>query len=89
MCQNDYFLKRKPITIRNPQSDVIIERNNQTNGNIIQTFDVSNIINKYPWSGILDSTMFDVRATYHTILQAFPMQIVFGRDAILNIQKKI
>ena len=30
--------------------------------------------------------MFAVRATYHTTLQASPMQIVFGRDAILNIK---
>ena len=29
--------------------------------------------------------MFAVRATYHTTLQATPMQCVFGRDAILNI----
>ena len=25
MCQNDYGLKRKPITTRNPQSNAIIE----------------------------------------------------------------
>ena len=30
--------------------------------------------------------MFSVRATYHTTLQASPMQLVFGRDAILNIK---
>ena len=30
--------------------------------------------------------MFAVRATYHTTLQAYLMQLVFGRDAILNIK---
>ena len=30
--------------------------------------------------------MFAVRATYHTTLQASPMQLVFGRDAILKIK---
>jgi hypothetical protein len=40
---------------------------------------------KDPWSGILAATMFAVRATFHTTLQASPMQLVFGRDAILNI----
>jgi hypothetical protein len=30
--------------------------------------------------------MFAVRATYHTTLQATPMQLVFGCDAILNIK---
>ena len=46
---------------------------------------MSNIINNNPWSCITAATMFDVRATYHTTLQAYPMQIVFGRDDILNI----
>ena len=45
MCHNDYGLKRKPITTRNPQSNAIIERIHQTIGNIIRTFDVSNIVN--------------------------------------------
>ena len=30
--------------------------------------------------------MFAVRATYHTTLQASPMQLVIGRYAILNIK---
>ena len=84
MCQNDYGLKRKPITTRNPESNAIIERIHQAIGNIIRTFDVSNIVNKDPWSGILSATMFVVRATYHTTLQLPPMQLLFGRYAILN-----
>ena len=68
MCHNDYGLKRKPITTRNPQSNAIIERIHQTIGKIIRTFDVSNIVNNDPWSGILVATMFAVRATYHTTL---------------------
>ena len=86
LCHNDYVLKRKPITTRNPQSNAITERIHQTIGNIIRTFDVSNIFNNDPWSGILTATMFAVCATYHTTLQASPMQLVFGRYAILNIK---
>ena len=86
MCQNNYGLKRKPNTNRNPQSNAIIEQIHQTIGNIIRTFDVSNIVNNNPWSGILSATMFAVRATYHTTLQASAMQLVFGRYAILNIK---
>ena len=52
----------------------------------MRTFDVTNIVNNNPWSGILATTMFAVRATYHTTLQASPMQLVFGRDFILNIK---
>ena len=79
MCKNDYGLKRKPITTRNPQSSAIIEQIHQTIGNIIRIFDVSNIVNNDPWSGILAAIMFAVRETYHTTLQPSPMQIVFGR----------
>ena len=73
ICHNDYGLNRKPITTRNPQSNAIIKRIHQTIGNIIRTFDVSNIVNNDPWSGILAASMFAVRATYHTTLQASPM----------------
>ena len=53
MCQNNYGLKSKPIANRNLQSNAIIEQIHQTIGNIIRTFDVSNIVNNNPWSGIL------------------------------------
>ena len=49
MFHNYYGLKRKPITTSNPQSNAIIERIHQTIGNIIRTFDVSNIVNNDPW----------------------------------------
>ena len=86
MCQNNYGLKRKPITTRNPQSNAIIKKIHQTIRNIIRTFGVSNIVNNNPWSGILAATMFVVRANYHTKVKASPMQLLFGRDAILNIK---
>jgi hypothetical protein len=37
-----------------------------------------------PWTGTLAAAMFAVRATHHATLQASPMQLAFGRDAILN-----
>ena len=86
MFQSDYGLKIKPITARNPQSNAIIEQIHQTIGNVIRTFDVSKIVNNDPWSGILAATMFSVRVNYHATLQASPMQILFGRYAILNIK---
>jgi transposase InsO family protein len=86
MCRNDYGLKRKPITTRNPQSNAIIECIHQMTGNIIRTFDVTTINKDDPWSGILAASMFAVRDTYHTTLRASPMQLVFGREAILNVK---
>jgi hypothetical protein len=38
-----------------------------------------------PWDGILATTMLAVRATYHITLKASRMQLVFGRDTMLNV----
>ena len=78
MCQKDYGLKMKNITTRNPQSNEIIKQIHQTIGNIIPTFDMSNIVNNNPWSHILAITMFAVGAIYHTTIQASPMRLLFG-----------
>jgi transposase InsO family protein len=84
MIENDYGIKRKGITVRNPQSNAILERVHQTIGNMIRTFSKDDLDEQDPWGGILAATMFAVRATYHTTMQATPTQLVFGRDAILN-----
>jgi hypothetical protein len=87
MVQNDYGIKRKGTSVRNPQANAILERIHQTIANMIRTFQIqdSEIDKEDPWAGILAATMFATRATYHTTLQATPSQLVFGRDAILNI----
>ena len=86
MVEQDYGIVKKPITTRNPQANAIIERIHQTIGNSIRTFEVHKmeIKEKNPWDGILAAVMYATRATYHTTLQATPMQLVFGRDALLK-----
>ena len=84
MVENDYGIKRRPATTRNPQANSVIERIHQTLGNIICVYDYDALDNDDPWSGPLSAAMFALRATYHTTLQASPAQLVFGRDAILN-----
>ena len=88
MIADDYGITKRPITVRNPQANSIIERIHQTLGNIIRTFELHNDsdVTQDTWKGILSAAMFAVRATYHTTTQATPMQLVFGRDAILNVQ---
>ena len=86
MYQKNYGFKSKPITTKNSHSKAIIKQIYQTIGNIIRIFNMSNIVNNETWSGILAATMFSVCATYHTTLQAFPVQLVFSQDAILNIK---
>jgi hypothetical protein len=86
MVKNDCGLKLKPVTTRNPQANAIIEGVHQTMGNIIRTFNIQSMDSDDPWTGMLAAAMFAARATCHVTLQASPMQLVFGRDAILNIK---
>ena len=88
MIINYYGIKPKSITVCNPQANAIIERIHQTIGNIIRTFEVQdNFLDEDdPWKGILSSTAFAVRSTYHTTLQKTPGQLIFGRDMIFNIK---
>ena len=89
MCVNDYGIKRKVISTRNPQANAIVERAHQTLGNLIRSFQLQD--KPYydpddPWGGILAAVAFALRSTYHTTLQAMPGQLVFGRDMVLNVQ---
>ena len=88
MIKKDYGITAKPITVRNPQANAIVERVHQVIGNIIRTFELEDnyLDEDDPWKGILSATAFAVRSTYHTTLQKSPGQLVFGRDMILNIQ---
>eukprot|EP00957_Ditylum_brightwellii_P163745 12466150-Ditylum_brightwellii.AAC.1 len=52
----------------------ITARNPQVHG--------TSIDEKDPWTGIFGALRFATRATVHTTMQATPMQLVFGRDAI-------
>ena len=80
MIKKDYGIKGKPITVRNPQANAIVERIHQVIGNIIQTFELENnyLDEENPWKGILSTTAFAVRSTFHTTLQITPGQLVFG-----------
>ena len=88
MIKEDYGVKAKPITVRNPQANAIVERVHQVIANIIRTFELENnyLDEADPWKAILSATAFAVRSTYHTTLQSTPGQLVFGRDMILNVQ---
>ena len=87
MIQNEYGIKKKLISTRNPQANSVIERVHQVIGNMLRTFEVQKheLDTDDPWGGILSAIMFAVRSTFHTTLSATPMQLVFGRDAMLNI----
>ena len=68
-----------------------VERVHQTIGNIIHTFKIQqmDLDNENPWEGALSSTMFAIRSMVHNTTQYTPSQLVFGRDAILNINQEV
>jgi hypothetical protein len=88
---NDYGVKKKPITTRNPQANAIVKQVHQTIGNTIQTFELhDNYLDEDdPWKGILAATAFAICATYHTTLQTSPGQLVSGRHMKFNVQHTV
>jgi transposase InsO family protein len=68
MIKNDYGTKQKPITVRNPQANTIVERIHQVIANMIRTFELeTNYMDEDdPWKGMLSATAFAVCSTYHT-----------------------
>ena len=79
MMANDYKIPCSSINRRNPQANVIVEREHQTIGNIIYTFAIQEIDldNENPWEGIFSSTMFAIRSTVYITTQHTPSQLQF------------
>ena len=68
MIKEDYGLRKKPITARNPQANSIIERVHQTVGQMLRTFrvqDTEDLVN--PLDGILAAISFALRTTVESV----------------------
>jgi NADH:ubiquinone oxidoreductase subunit len=86
--KDEYGITRKVITTRNPQANAMVERVHQTLGNLIRAAQItgkSDLDEDFGWKGILAACRQAVRSTVHTTTKATPTQLVFGRDAILNV----
>ena len=85
--KNEYGITRKVITTRNPQANSIVERVHQVLHNMIRTIGIrdSRDLNDYGWTGVLSAVRQAMRSVVHTTMRATPTQLVFGRDAILNV----
>ena len=77
---NDYDIKVKPITSRNPLGNATLERVHQTIDNILRTFKIQSMMldDKNLRDCILGSTKFSLRAMVYTTTQHTPAQLVFG-----------
>ncbi len=54
-------------------------------GSMIQSFELNKSTEKDLWDLVLAARMFAVQTIVHTTLQVMPTQLMFGRDAILNL----
>ena len=83
-CVNDYGIRRKIISMQNPQANAIVKQAHQMLGNLIQSFELQD--NPYidmddPWSGILAAASFAMCSTYRaTLRDAWPAHIWEGYD---------
>ena len=86
---NEYGITRKLITTRNPQANSMVERCHQVIHSMIASLEIKSKSDlpdqDYPWMGILSAIRRAMSATVHTTTQATPTQLVFGRDAFLNV----
>ena len=85
---NEYGIQCKLITTRNPPANAMMERVHQTMHNMIRSLMIrgkEDIDDTHRWTGILSAIRQAVIGTVHTTNKATPAQLVFGRDAILNI----
>jgi hypothetical protein len=74
--------------VENPQVNAPVEQIHQVIHNMICTKNLSNGVFDCidPWGEILSSIARAIRASYHSALGATPVQLVFGRDMIINIK---
>jgi hypothetical protein len=88
MIKDSYGIQKKPITVRNPQANAVVERIHQVIANMVRTFELEHnyLDEDDPWKGILSAVAFAVRSTFHTTLRKTPGQLVYGRDMIFNVQ---
>lgn len=85
---SDYGIKSKPITVRNPQANVIVKHFHHVIGNIVWIFGLETYYQdkEDPWKGGHVATAFAVWSTNHATLKSTPGQLVFGCDMIFIIQ---
>ena len=87
----DFAIKPKCTTIKNPQSNAPVERVHQVIGNMFITEGLDTKIFDLidPWGPTLTAIAWAIRASHHSTLGQTPAQAVFQRDMIFNMKSII
>jgi hypothetical protein len=86
LCET-YGIKRKPTTVKNPQSNAILERLHQVLGQMLCTskLDMDKTITPDDVDVFLHNAAWAIRSTYHTVLKASPGAMIFGCNMLFDI----
>ena len=86
LCDS-YGLKRKPTTIKNPQSNAILERTHGVLADMLRTsgLDNSDTVTEVMIADFLIDAAWALRSTYYTVLGSTPGAAIFGRDMLYDI----
>ena len=83
---DNHGCERKVTTPFNPQGNSVVERMHQVIGDALRTFELEerDLDEDDPFGPFLAATSWAIRSTYHTILEASPGQLAFGRDMLMG-----
>jgi hypothetical protein len=86
LCET-YGIKRKPITIKNPQANAILERLHQVLAQMLCTskLDMAETITPDDVDVFLDNVAWATCSTYHAVLKASPGAAIFVHDMLFDI----
>ena len=86
LCDS-YQLKHKPTTVKNPQSNAILEHMHGVLLDMMQTSDIdmSQTVNSNDIDAFLTNAAWAIHATHHTVLQLMPGTAIFGQDMLFDI----
>jgi hypothetical protein len=77
----------KSTSIKNPQSNAILERMHAVFTNMLHTvkLDMAELVNASDINIFLSDAAWAIRSTYHTVLKASSGATIFGRDMLFDI----
>ena len=86
LCES-YGLKRKPTSIRNPQTNAILERVHQTIMAMLRTaeLDMTETVSESDIADFLTNAAWAVHSTYNTVLETLPGAASFGWNMLFDV----
>ncbi len=86
LCES-YGITHKPIRVKNPQANSILERVRQVLGQMLCTaeLDMVNSVNPNVVDVFLDNATWAICSNYHPVLKASPDAAIFGCDILFDV----